>query len=86
MSKSKRTEITLDEWEQALSDAMTGRVDPVSKEWVTKSDFAKRQGLSHSQGGKQIELLMVAGKVEAKKFRIATGSRIVPVLHYRLKK
>ncbi len=77
----------LDSWEQALSDAMTESADVVPKHCITVYEYARQINKSHSQASKRMRFLVTSGRAElAGTFRIKSGNRLYPVLHYRLKK
>ncbi len=83
-----RTAIKLDEWEQALADAMGRRGDDVPKGWITIPDFALKIGKCRSTADRDMRALVSAELAERKVFRILVGSgskMLWPVPHYRLK-
>ncbi len=83
-----RTAIKLDEWEQALADAMGRRGDDVPKGWITIPDFALKIGKGRATADRKMRMLVEAGGAERRVFRILVGSgkHLWPVPHYRLKR
>ncbi len=76
----------LDSWEQALSDAMIESADVVPKGCITIVEFGQIIKKSHSTAIREMRRLVQTGKAElAGRFLINSGSRLYPVLHYRLK-
>lgn len=80
-----KTTIVLDEWEQALADAM-GCGDLVPKGWLTRKQISERLGKSLPTAQRHTNFLISAGKAERKMFRVECNGIIRPVPHYRLKK
>lgn len=58
--------------------------DAVPDGWLTTAEWAEEEGKSIPQTNKLIRELMRGGHMETRTFTIRTGSRVMPVPHYRL--
>lgn len=57
--------------------------DVVPSEWFTARDMAKHKGVDIREAQRAIRSGLDAKTLETKKFKIATGTRVYPVSHYR---
>lgn len=84
MQKSS-PEITYSEWQDALRAAEQDRVEVVPSEWKTRADLEKIWNLKSSTTKIRLQELLMLGRAEVKRFRVANGARgTYPILHYRL--
>ena len=58
--------------------------DTVPPEWFTARDMAEHKGINMRDAQRVIRAGIDAGTIETKKFKIATGTRVYPVNHYRV--
>ena len=71
-------------WCAALA-SVSAPVDIVPRGWFTAAEIAANEKQSHVRTRKKISLLLQAGKIERRSFRIKLGKVVRPVPHYRLK-
>lgn len=58
--------------------------DLVPSEWFTARDMAEYKGIDVREAQRIIRSGLDAKTLETKKFKIATGTRVYPVNHYRV--
>lgn len=72
-------------WSEALAGYSNFTVQAVPDEWKTSIRIAEETGMSETHTRRIISKAMREGRVEMRKFRIQTGSRLYAAPHYRIK-
>jgi hypothetical protein len=73
-------------WLSQLREEFSGGAVTVPDGWLTVKQLAKESGMSEVHTRRVVAKGIENGTVEAKKFKIETGLRLMPVPHYREKK
>lgn len=60
------------------------RLDSVPPGWYRSDEVAAKRGIAGGSINRHIRGLRAKGQLEERKYTIRAGSRIMPVLHYRL--
>lgn len=71
-----------------LRELIIGNGEKVPKGWMTTKQWAKQETGDENKIGMMSKYLKIGverGLIEMKHFTIKTGSRVLPVPHYRLK-
>lgn len=58
--------------------------DKVDEGWFTSRELAEQKKLNYREAQRVVRELLDSGLVEIKKFNIVTGTRLYPVVHYKL--
>jgi hypothetical protein len=75
----------LNPWLEALQRAMSRDAEQVPPDWIRRDEAFRLLGYKSYNGGKKQWLRMLrTGVVERRLFRINVGTKVMPVLHYRL--
>jgi predicted signal transduction protein with EAL and GGDEF domain len=72
-------------WAEALAGYSNFILQTVPDDWKTSIRIAEETGLSETHTRRIISKAMREGRVEMRKFRIQTGSRLYAAPHYRIK-
>lgn len=86
MGNSREAKNLVTDWTALLAESRAESMEVPGPEWKTTRQIAEDQGLSVSYTSTVIRELTRAGKVEIKKFMVATESKAYPVPHYKIKK
>ena len=68
-----------------MTQASQGTADEVPSGFKTIAEIAKETGKSDSQTRKYIREAVKMGLVEEAKFKVATGNKLYPTPHFRIK-
>ena len=69
-------------WAARLKEAYCDKVETPEPGYMTSAEIAKASGASDVHGRAMLRKAVENGYFKVKKFRIQTGSRIMPVPHY----
>lgn len=74
------------EIERAFKEFSNRRIleEKVDDGWFTCRDLAKQKNIHEREAQRVIRKLLDDGMLETRKYHIKTGTRIYPVVHYKL--
>ena len=70
-------------WLELLNDARAVEHKPPGEDWISRKELQRELGYSDGHMSKVVSDLVKSGKLEAKKFKVWTGSRNFPLVFYR---
>ena len=82
----KQPKIAMSEWMELLESTLVVKPDVVPEGFMRTEQLAQLIGKSKSVAFKKIQLLILRGKVECKKFKVSNGKYVRSARYYRIKK